>query len=94
MNKDRMKGKTTEIGGKMKEGVGKATGSDRLKAEGKTDQVKGKVQNVMGKAQDAGKETARKAEEIGQGVSDSLRHSENAEHREHEQETQRKKDAA
>ena len=91
MNKDRVKGKMTEISGKAKEGAGKLTGSDRLKAEGKTDQVKGKVQNAWGNVKDEAHKTARKIEDTGQGVSDSL-HDDRMEEGRTEQE--RKKDVA
>ncbi|QCX74140.1 CsbD-like protein [Streptomyces sp. YIM 121038] len=48
--------------GKAKEMVGKATGNDRLEAEGKTDQAKAKM-----------REAAEEAREKAQGVRDSLR---------------------
>ena len=52
MDKDRMKGSATNVGGKVKEGAGKLTGDQKLKAEGKGDQAKGKVQNVIGSIKD------------------------------------------
>lgn len=93
MNKDKVKGKMTEIGGKVKEGAGKLTGNDRLKAEGKTDQVKGKVQKAWGNVKDIADKGTRKAEDISQGVSDSL----NKDHHKAERdksEQERKKDVA
>ncbi|MGA4837421.1 CsbD family protein [Streptomyces sp. G45] len=48
--------------GKAKEMVGKATGNDRMAAEGKADQVKAKV-----------REAKEEAREKAQGVRDSLR---------------------
>ncbi|MCI3928248.1 CsbD family protein [Streptomyces sp. AN091965] len=48
--------------GKAKEMVGKATGNDRMEAEGKTDQAKAKM-----------REAAEEAREKAQGVRDSLR---------------------
>ncbi len=53
MDKDRIEGAATNIGGKIKEGVGKLIGDTKLETEGKIDQVKGKVQNSIGGAQDA-----------------------------------------
>lgn len=50
---DRVEGSTKQMGGKMKEGVGKMTGDSKLQAEGKTDQMKGKVQNTVGGMKDA-----------------------------------------
>jgi uncharacterized protein YjbJ (UPF0337 family) len=50
---DRIEGSAKNVGGKIKEGVGKMTGDSKLQAEGKADQVEGKVQNVVGGAKDA-----------------------------------------
>lgn len=52
MDKDRIKGSAQNIGGKAKEGVGKATGDKQTEAEGKADQSKGKVRNTFGNAKD------------------------------------------
>ena len=53
MDKDRMKGSATNLGGKAKEGAGKLTGDSKLKGEGKADQAKGKLQNALGGIKDA-----------------------------------------
>ncbi len=50
---DRVEGAAKNIGGKIKEGVGKVTGDEKLKAEGRADQVEGKVQNTVGGIKDA-----------------------------------------
>lgn len=50
---NRIEGSAKQAGGKLKEGVGKMTGDEKLKAEGKADQVEGKVQNAFGSAKDA-----------------------------------------
>ena len=50
---DRVEGSGKQLGGKMKEGAGKLTGDEKLKAEGRMDQVEGKVQNAVGGAKDA-----------------------------------------
>ncbi|MFH9738731.1 CsbD family protein [Streptomyces roseolus] len=39
--------------GKVKETLGKATGNERMKAEGKAEQAEGKVQESADKARDA-----------------------------------------
>lgn len=52
-DEDRVEGSGKQIGGKVKEGLGKLTGDAKLQAEGKGDQAKGKVQNVVGGAKDA-----------------------------------------
>jgi uncharacterized protein YjbJ (UPF0337 family) len=53
MDKDRVEGSATNVGGKVKEGAGKLTGDEKLKNEGVMDQVKGKVQNAVGGIKDA-----------------------------------------
>jgi uncharacterized protein YjbJ (UPF0337 family) len=53
MDKDRVEGSATNMGGKVKEGAGKLTGDEKLKNEGVMDQVKGKVQNAVGGIKDA-----------------------------------------
>ena len=50
---DRIEGAAKNMGGKVKEGVGKMTGDTKLQAEGKADQVEGKVQNTVGGAKDS-----------------------------------------
>ena len=53
MDKDRVKGSATNVGGKAKEAAGKVTGDSKLQGEGKMDKAKGKVQNAVGGAKDA-----------------------------------------
>ena len=53
MDKNRVKGAATNIGGKMKEGAGKLSGDEKLRTEGKGDQIKGKAQNAFGGVKDA-----------------------------------------
>ncbi|WP_456684432.1 CsbD family protein [Bradyrhizobium sp. P5_C11_2] len=52
MDKDRVEGSATNMGGKVKEGAGKLTGDDKLRSEGMMDQVRGKVQNAVGGIKD------------------------------------------
>jgi uncharacterized protein YjbJ (UPF0337 family) len=53
MDKDRIKGSATNMGGKAKEAAGKVTGDSKLQGEGKMDQAKGKVQKAAGGIKDA-----------------------------------------
>jgi uncharacterized protein YjbJ (UPF0337 family) len=53
MDKDRVKGSATNMGGKAKEAAGDLTGDSKMKSEGKMDQAKGKVQNAIGGIKDA-----------------------------------------
>ena len=58
---DKLKGATNEAIGKAKQGIGEATGSDRLQGEGVVQEVKGKAQKAMGDAKEAAKEALDKA---------------------------------
>jgi len=53
MDKDRIKGAATNMGGKAKEAAGDMTGDSKMKSEGKMDQAQGKVQNAVGGIKDA-----------------------------------------
>ena len=52
MDKDRIAGAGKQVKGSVKEGVGKATGDEKLKNEGKLDKAEGKVQNTVGGLKD------------------------------------------
>jgi uncharacterized protein YjbJ (UPF0337 family) len=45
--------KVTEVKGKVKEGVGRATGDEELEAEGTADQAKGNLKQAGEKVKDA-----------------------------------------
>ena len=57
---DRVEGSGKKLGGSLKEGVGKLTGDEKLKAEGKGDKAAGTVQNAFGGAKDAVRDAFRK----------------------------------
>ena len=58
---DKIKGATNEAVGKAKQGIGEATGSERLQGEGVVQEVKGKGQQAMGDAKDAAKDAVDRA---------------------------------
>src|ERR1700730_14372421 len=58
---DKIKGATNEAIGKAKQGIGEATGSDRLEGEGVIQEVKGKGQKAVGDAKEATKDAVNKA---------------------------------
>lgn len=60
MHKDQIKGAAKDAKGSIKEGVGKATGNDRMAAEGAADRVAGKVQKGVGNLKDAARQALRK----------------------------------
>jgi uncharacterized protein YjbJ (UPF0337 family) len=50
---DKVKGMANEAVGNVKQGVGKATDNDKLRAEGKAQEIKGETQQKVGEAKDA-----------------------------------------
>jgi uncharacterized protein YjbJ (UPF0337 family) len=60
MHKDEAKGAAKDISGSVKEGVGKATGNERLEAEGVAERVEGKVQKGVGALKDAARDALKR----------------------------------
>jgi uncharacterized protein YjbJ (UPF0337 family) len=56
MDKDRVKGKMEDIGGRIERQAGEWTGDSKTQAEGAAHQVKGKARNAMGKVKDAARD--------------------------------------
>ncbi|EYD74867.1 CsbD-like protein [Rubellimicrobium mesophilum DSM 19309] len=52
-DEDRARGTARDVGGKIKEGLGKLTGDRELQSEGNLDQAKGKAQKAWGDLKDA-----------------------------------------
>lgn len=52
MNKDQVAGRTDSVKGKVKEAVGKVTGSRKLEGEGLADQISGKARSSYGDAKE------------------------------------------
>lgn len=63
MDDKRVKGAAKNVGGKVKEGLGKVTGDEKLKREGQADQVTGKVENAVGGLKDEVRENQRLRDE-------------------------------
>jgi len=53
---DRVEGSAKNVGGKLKEGLGKLTGDAKLQGDGKADQIEGKTQNAVGGIKDKARE--------------------------------------
>ncbi len=53
---DKADNKGEKLGGKVKEGTGKAVGNESLEAEGKTDQSSASLKDGVEKVKDAGKD--------------------------------------
>lgn len=56
MDKDRIKGKVEDIGGRIQRQAGEWTGDEKSQAEGLKHQIKGKARNMAGKVKDAGRD--------------------------------------
>jgi uncharacterized protein YjbJ (UPF0337 family) len=70
MDKDRVKGKTKDIAGRVQRQAGEWTGDEEHQAKGAMKQVEGKVQNAFGKTKDAIRDAgdkARRRKDIEQG---------------------------
>ena len=63
---DKIKGTANEAIGKAKQGIGEATGSDRLQGEGVIQEVKGKGQKAMGDAKEATKDAVEQGSRRGE----------------------------
>lgn len=55
MNKDQVKGKAKEVGGKVQQKVGEAVGSRQQQAEGLSNQAEGKTQKKLGDVKEIAK---------------------------------------
>lgn len=58
---DKIKGVSNEAAGHLKQGVGKAVGSEKLRAEGVAQDLNGHAQKAVGDAKSAVKDAANKA---------------------------------
>ena len=58
---DKIKGTANELTGKAKQGLGEATGNDRLQGEGLIQEGKGHAQKAVGDAKQATKDAANDA---------------------------------
>ncbi|GJE76399.1 MULTISPECIES: CsbD family protein [Methylorubrum] len=57
---DKLKGLANETVGNIKQGIGNATGNDKLVAEGKAQELKGEAQKTTGEVKDGVKNVADK----------------------------------
>ncbi len=62
MDKNRIKGKMKDIGGRVERQAGEWTDNEKMQGEGAARQVEGKVQNAFGKAKDAARDAKNRLE--------------------------------
>ena len=60
MNKDQVKGKAKDIGGKIQEKAGEVVGSSKQQAEGLAKQAEGKMQKKVGDLKETVKDTTNR----------------------------------
>jgi uncharacterized protein YjbJ (UPF0337 family) len=58
MDENRLEGTARNLGGKIQEGVGRATGDTKTKAEGLMNQTAGTAQDLYGQTADVARQTA------------------------------------
>jgi uncharacterized protein YjbJ (UPF0337 family) len=73
MTDDRIAGTAKNLGGKLQEGYGSATGDFAHEAKGKLRQVEGAAQDLYGQAKDALADAGRIAQESATDVRDVVR---------------------
>jgi uncharacterized protein YjbJ (UPF0337 family) len=59
MHKDTIKGAAKDAKGSMKKAAGKATGDERMEAEGSAEKIEGKVQKGVGNLKDAARDALK-----------------------------------
>ena len=64
---DKLKGLANEVAGNVKQGIGKATGNEKLQAEGKAQELKGETQRAVGGVKDGVNNAAQKAADAVKG---------------------------
>jgi uncharacterized protein YjbJ (UPF0337 family) len=73
VNSDQVKGKASQVVGKMKQKAGQMTGNDRLANSGVADQVKGAAQQTWGNVKDAAHEAGKARQQEKQHKADEMR---------------------
>lgn len=59
VDEKRFEGKTEDLKGKFKEGVGRTTGDREMEGEGKVEQKSGKIKDTVGKVKDTVRDLIR-----------------------------------
>jgi uncharacterized protein YjbJ (UPF0337 family) len=76
MNGDRIEGAARNLGGKLEEGFGRATGDAKSQVEGKMNQVSGAAQDLYGQARETAGDAAaavnRQAESLEKVLRDNI----------------------
>jgi uncharacterized protein YjbJ (UPF0337 family) len=73
MNEDRLVGNAKNLGGRMEEGFGRATGDVKAQVEGKTKQAEDAVQDGYGQVKETASDAVEAIRESASGAQDFLR---------------------
>jgi uncharacterized protein YjbJ (UPF0337 family) len=73
MDRDRVEGTVRNVGGKMEEGLGRATGDVRSQVEGKIQQAAGAAQDLYGQARDGAGDAAAAVRRQASSVEETIR---------------------
>jgi uncharacterized protein YjbJ (UPF0337 family) len=74
MDEKQGSGTTKNLAGKMEEGLGRATGDAKTRAQGQMRQAEGSIQDLYGQAVDSAGDTIEAVKQIPASVDDSIRH--------------------
>jgi uncharacterized protein YjbJ (UPF0337 family) len=72
MNEDRFAGTARNVGGRVEQGFGRATGDMKAEAEGKIKQATGAAQDLYGQAKDAAGDAYGQAKEVARDAARSV----------------------
>jgi uncharacterized protein YjbJ (UPF0337 family) len=73
MDRDRVEGTVRNVGGKMEEGLGRATGDVKTQVEGKIQQAAGAAQDLYGQARDSAGDAAAAVRRQASSVEETIR---------------------
>ena len=74
MDENRVSGTAKNLGGKMEEGFGRATGDTKTKLQGQARQVEGSIQDLYGQAVDSAEDAIDAVRQMPASVDDTIRH--------------------
>lgn len=74
MDENRMSGTAKNLGGKLEEGLGRATGDSRTKVQGQMRQAEGSIQDLYGQAVGAAEDSIDAVRKMPGSLDDTIRH--------------------
>jgi uncharacterized protein YjbJ (UPF0337 family) len=74
MDENRLSGAAKNLGGKMEEGFGRATGDAKTRVQGQARQAEGSIQDLYGQAVDSAEDAIDAVRQMPASVDDTIRH--------------------